>query len=72
MRRRAAHEARSGGTSARLGCLLVLLISLPAIMQSQQMFVRVCPSDRTRFEADGRPFYFAGANCYYLLASAAT
>ncbi len=40
--------------------------------QQHQGFVRVCPSDRTRFEADGRPFFFAGANCYYLLASAPT
>lgn len=38
-------------------------------MARAEGFVRVSP-DRTRLELpDGRPFYFAGANCYYLLVS---
>ncbi len=31
-------------------------------------FVRVS-EDGLRFEVDGAPFYFAGANCYYLMVS---
>lgn len=38
---------------------------VPANLSS---FVQVS-SDGTRFEADGAPFYFAGANCYYLMVN---
>lgn len=31
-------------------------------------FVRVA-SDGSRFEVNGSPFYFSGANCYYIMVS---
>lgn len=38
-------------------------------MQPAAGFVRVS-GDRLRLvEADGSPFYFCGANCYYLMVS---
>lgn len=38
-------------------------------MQQHASFVRVS-GDRLRLvEADGRPWYFCGANCYYLMVS---
>lgn len=39
-------------------------------MQGSSGFVCVS-RDRMRFEAAGRPFFFAGCNCYYLLVRAA-
>ena len=55
--------------SSTLGFALVLLImadcEAPANLSS---FVRVS-EDGMRFEVDGAPFFFAGANCYYLMVT---
>ena len=50
----------SSGASAssRLPCL-------PVVMAANKMFVAV--TDSGHFHVGGKPFFFAGANCYYLM-----
>jgi hypothetical protein len=47
--------------------VLVVSIATYGALSNMDGFIRVS-NDGTRLEqADGRPFFFAGANCYYLL-----
>jgi hypothetical protein len=57
-----------------LQCSTVFIITSLFLMagceapENLTAFVRVS-EDGLRFEVNGAPFYFAGANCYYLMVS---
>ncbi len=71
-RRDCQHESVKGNAVIRAAALLAVGIALagpPAGAQpASEPFVQV---DGTRFVVEGRPFHFAGTNCYYLMVFAA-